>query len=484
MPGLRTRRILGIVTLATLAVLAGGVAAPLRAGTATADLSIAMTGPATSPVGSDLTYQIQVVNLGPDPANGVLVTDPLPTPAVYSSAVPLQGSCTETTGIVTCDLGILAPSTSTDITLVVSAIEAGQMLNSVVVSSATLDPDALNGEAAVGTDVQGPSCTVVGTQGDDVLDGTTQADVLCGLGGGDRLRGAAGDDTLYGGTDDDVLEGGPGNDVLDGGEGSDGASYATSSQGVTVSLEAGTATGDGDDALVAIEDVTGSPRDDVLEGSPGANRLTGLAGTDVLHGLGGDDVLAGDDGGDYLSGGRGVDDLGGGPGPDVCVPGADPGTESDCHPPNPPDPNDTRGRFDVRRVRARLAGAEPVWTVRMFRRWTPRRVWDRAYAVVHLDTRRDASPDYVAVIRSGGGGVVGELFRAPQGRERLIASLPVRRAGPRGASIRVPLDLLRIAPGRAYYRWSVQTLLTSGRCRRVCSDVVPDESGLLPQPLP
>ena len=65
----------------------------------------------------------------------------------------------------------------------------------------------------------GVRCTVVGTEGDDLLEGTAADDVLCGLGGDDRLRGSGGDDVLDGGGGADDVRGGPGGDDLDGGEG-------------------------------------------------------------------------------------------------------------------------------------------------------------------------------------------------------------------------------------------------------------------------
>jgi Tol biopolymer transport system component len=89
-------------------------------------------------------------------------------------------------------------------------------------------------------DVRGPApqritndCRIVGTEGNDVLRGTTLADVLVGLGGndvltavpqyysGDTLEGGQGDDVLLGSYQSDTLDGGPGNDILQGGPGSD-----------------------------------------------------------------------------------------------------------------------------------------------------------------------------------------------------------------------------------------------------------------------
>lgn len=66
-----------------------------------------------------------------------------------------------------------------------------------------------------------PTCTVVGTRGNDVLTGTTGNDVLCGLGGNDVLKGGPGIDLLVGGNGTDRLVGGRGPDELYGGAGND-----------------------------------------------------------------------------------------------------------------------------------------------------------------------------------------------------------------------------------------------------------------------
>jgi len=54
------------------------------------------------------------------------------------------------------------------------------------------------------------TCTITGTDGDDVLTGTGRADVICGLGGSDVLIGRGGDDILICGEEGDRMEGGLG----------------------------------------------------------------------------------------------------------------------------------------------------------------------------------------------------------------------------------------------------------------------------------
>ena len=125
--------------------------------------------------------------------------------------------------------------------------------------------------------------------------GSSHNDSLTGGSGNDTLQGGAGNDSLTGGSGDDVMDGGTGtgNDSLTGGDGTDTASYALASSGVTVSLAAGTATGQGSDTLATIENATGSAHADTLTGDANANTLQGGAGNDQIGGGGGADILYG-----------------------------------------------------------------------------------------------------------------------------------------------------------------------------------------------
>lgn len=161
-----------------------------------------------------------------------------------------------------------------------------------------------------------------GGNGDDVLNGGNGDDVLDGGEGNDLLIGGEGDDFLFGRGGDDTLIGGEGNDLLDGGEGNDTADYSDDSEGVTVDLGTGRATGSGigRDTLASIENVIGGSGDDVLIGNEAANILFGGAGNDrIVIGAGdmaeggeGDDrieAIAGGTGGIVVSGDAGDDAL-------------------------------------------------------------------------------------------------------------------------------------------------------------------------------
>jgi Ca2+-binding RTX toxin-like protein len=177
------------------------------------------------------------------------------------------------------------------------------------------------------TVVDNDECTILGTKGDDELVGTSDNDIICGLGGDDIIEGGDGNDTLKGGDGDDTLRGGAGHkdeliggegrNTLDGGPGDhDTASYRSSAKAVEASLISLSATGEGFDKLVEIEDLKGSNYDDELTGSYKRNRLAGFGGSDVLSGFGEDDILWSGKGRDTLLGGSGDDQLVGEGGPD------------------------------------------------------------------------------------------------------------------------------------------------------------------------
>lgn len=194
---------------------------------------------------------------------------------------------------------------------------------------------------------------IIGTPSDDIIDGRGGADRIKGLSGDDYICGGDGDDIVYagrgrdhavGGLDDDYLQGGGGADALDGEDGDDrlrdgrpnvysrvvgGAGndvfeggvawFGGSAEGVRVDLEAGTATGEGDDTLIDVHGVRGSPQNDVLLGSAADEYLQGEAGNDVLDGRAGGDHLYGDFSYADVGALHGDDDLRGGPGHDELV---------------------------------------------------------------------------------------------------------------------------------------------------------------------
>lgn len=127
--------------------------------------------------------------------------------------------------------------------------------------------------------------------------GADGTDTLIGI---ERVYGSNFDDTLYGDAGNNFLRGRGGNDTLDGRGGSDTADYRSANGAVTVNLATGTATGQGSDTLIDLENIRGSLNfADTLIGNAGANSLNGLGGDDTLRGRDGSDTLNGDAGFDY-----------------------------------------------------------------------------------------------------------------------------------------------------------------------------------------
>jgi Ca2+-binding RTX toxin-like protein len=61
---------------------------------------------------------------------------------------------------------------------------------------------------------QGPTPTISGTQGADVINGTPATDVISAGAGGDKVLDQGGDDVICGGPGKDELQGGDGTDRI------------------------------------------------------------------------------------------------------------------------------------------------------------------------------------------------------------------------------------------------------------------------------
>ncbi|MBK9050752.1 MAG: ExeM/NucH family extracellular endonuclease [Chloroflexi bacterium] len=130
----------------------------------------------------------------------------------------------------------------------------------------------------------GLPATIIGTPGNDVIQGTNGNDVIVAMAGNDTIFGNNGHDVICGDGGNDTLRGNNGNDTLLGGAGND------------------VFHGDnGNDTLL------GGAGNDVLHGDNGNDWLDGGANDDTLFGIKGDDTLTGGWGADSFSGGQGSD---------------------------------------------------------------------------------------------------------------------------------------------------------------------------------
>jgi len=118
------------------------------------DLSIAKAdSPDPVYTGSELTYELSVFNNGPSDASRVTVIDTLPVETIFNSATTSQGSCGETEGSVSCDLGSLASGAGATITILVTPTAGGLITNTAHVSGNETDPDSTNNTANSSTTV-------------------------------------------------------------------------------------------------------------------------------------------------------------------------------------------------------------------------------------------------------------------------------------------------------------------------------------------
>ncbi len=118
------------------------------------DLEIEMaasTEPA--PSGRPLTYIITVTNNGPLTASSVTVTDPLPGELIFVSSTPGAPDCIFASDTLTCDLGTMAPSDSTQITIetVLDHPVWGSFSDTSSVTANEIDPITANNTATIDT---------------------------------------------------------------------------------------------------------------------------------------------------------------------------------------------------------------------------------------------------------------------------------------------------------------------------------------------
>ncbi|WP_176738773.1 calcium-binding protein [Micromonospora matsumotoense] len=285
-----------------------------------ADLSVSVSDSA-DPVGiGDIyEYTITVTNNGPDPAFGLAV--PITLSGAARTLLTAAGGCSYSPPVAYCSRSTLASGTSYNFNLGIRADAVGTVTATAVTSTNSVDPTSGNNTDAETTTVGNPlGCTIIGTAGNDTLNGTGSADVICGLGGNDTINGGNGNDTIYGGAGADTVDGGNNDDTLYGGAGDDimgggnGADYLYG--------EAGNDTNYGETLLGSLLYLFDNGNDHIY-GGPGNDDLDGQNGNDTITDTDTDDTdtMSGGNGNDTINvqDGAGDDTANGNLGTDTCT---------------------------------------------------------------------------------------------------------------------------------------------------------------------
>src|SRR5262249_42434298 len=82
---------------------------------APADLGLNVGARVGTPVDQPFAFSVQAQTAGPTAATSVTVTDTLPSGVTYKTAATTQGTCAQTAGTVTCNLGTLASGGSASV---------------------------------------------------------------------------------------------------------------------------------------------------------------------------------------------------------------------------------------------------------------------------------------------------------------------------------------------------------------------------------
>ena len=162
----------------------------------------------------------------------------------------------------------------------------------------------------------GKQATIVGTSGNDTLQGTPNDDVIAAGQGNDTIRASGGNDVVCAGPGTDDAQGASGNDLVRGGGGDDDMRASKGRDNVKGN--------NGDDVI------GGGADNDRLSGNKGNDELGSHTGEDVLKGRAGDDDLRGNEANDTLGGGKGDDFLNGGEGRNDCAGGPGDNTLRRC----------------------------------------------------------------------------------------------------------------------------------------------------------
>ncbi|MEK6288871.1 MAG: SBBP repeat-containing protein [Acidobacteriota bacterium] len=128
------------------------------------NLTITMTAPDSGVAGSNISYNITVTNMGPEPASSVIVSDDLPSSTIFNFCSSSFGSCNHAGNNVTFTFNSLDVDASVNMTIgaiVSCSIPSSVMItNTATVESSATDPDTSDNSAMATTTATNPATTL------------------------------------------------------------------------------------------------------------------------------------------------------------------------------------------------------------------------------------------------------------------------------------------------------------------------------------
>lgn len=158
------RRFLAVATFCV-------AASPLAAFAQLADLVINQAdNPPVGPAGGTFTYTVRVDNNGPNAATGVTLSNTIPPGSTFVDVAQTQGTCSESSGVVSCSLGGIGYLASATVTIRVVLPTPGVWTNSASTASEVTDPNPANNASDESTTAQeAANMSVAVTQGADPI---------------------------------------------------------------------------------------------------------------------------------------------------------------------------------------------------------------------------------------------------------------------------------------------------------------------------
>lgn len=129
---------------------------------AVSGLNVGITGPGTAVAGTQVDFDLSVINVGSDPATNVQLKDVIPSDIDVTNLVISQGNCSATGGgvtgtTVTCTVGTLPPSAQVTATiqgiLKPGTADGSVLINSVAATGTIFESDTADNTASVSVTV-------------------------------------------------------------------------------------------------------------------------------------------------------------------------------------------------------------------------------------------------------------------------------------------------------------------------------------------